>query len=85
MNLKKVTDFITLEDGNIGRKAAMVTGALLTSTVLGAVLVSEVQAEYCHDHACFHVDYWYSTCNGACNMHHNDYCGEHYNSPTGTC
>ncbi len=45
---KKITDFIKLEDGNIGRKAATVTGALLASTVLGAVLVSPVQASWCH-------------------------------------
>lgn len=45
---KKVTDFIKLEDGNIGRKAAVVTGALLASTVLGAVLTSTAEAGWCH-------------------------------------
>jgi hypothetical protein len=39
---KKVTDFIRLEEGNIGRKAAVVTGALLASGVLGTVLTAKV-------------------------------------------
>jgi hypothetical protein len=41
---KKVTDFIKLEEGNIGRKSAVVTGAVLASTVLGAVLTSPAEA-----------------------------------------
>jgi hypothetical protein len=42
---KKVTDFIRLEEGNIGRKSAVVTGALFASTVLGGVLVSMAETE----------------------------------------
>jgi hypothetical protein len=76
---KKITDFIKLEEGNIGRKAATVTGALLASTVLGAVLTSPVEAA-CHCNVCGgHVNYWYSTCNGSCWMHHNNPCEPHYN------
>lgn len=44
---RKVADFIKLEDGNIGRKAAVVTGALLASTVLGAVLTVQVAEAHC--------------------------------------
>lgn len=39
---KKVTDFITLDDGNIGRKSAAVTGAALAASVLGTVLQASV-------------------------------------------
>lgn len=71
---RKVTDFIKLEDGNIGRKAAVVTGALLASTVLGSVLTMPVVAqghcdEYhswpCHSNTPIHSDgynchdYWH--------------------------
>jgi hypothetical protein len=45
---KKVTDFITLDRGSIGHKSAVVTGALLASSVLGLVLTSEVEAAYCY-------------------------------------
>lgn len=51
---KKVTDFIKLEDGNIGRKAAVVTGALLASTVLGSVLSVQVAEAHCNGHQ----NYW---------------------------
>lgn len=51
---KKVTDFIKLEDGNIGRKAAVVTGALLASTVVGAVLTVQVAEAHCD--ANYHTD-----------------------------
>ncbi len=44
---KKVTDFITLEEGNIGRKAAVVTGALLASSVLGLALTDVAKAAQC--------------------------------------
>ena len=49
MNInKKVTDFINLEDGNIGRKSAVVTGALLATSVLGGVLATPAEAAWCH-------------------------------------
>ena len=41
---KKVTDFIVLEEGNIGRKAATVTGAALAASVLSTVLAQTVLA-----------------------------------------
>ena len=50
---KKVTDFIVLEEGNIGRKAAVVTGAVLASSVLGLALTTEVAKawyNYCDAH-----------------------------------
>jgi len=66
---KKVTDFIKLEEGNIGHKAAVTTGAILASTVLGALLASPVQAGTpCHCNYDAHSN-WYSTCGGACWMH----------------
>lgn len=69
---RKITDFIRLEDGNIGRKAAVVTGALLASTVLGAVLTSEAQAAYpmhCNVHGNTWVGDW-----KLCHSHdHGDY------------
>ena len=47
---KKVADFIRLEEGNIGKHAATVTGALLASTVLGTVLTQPALAlPCCHD------------------------------------
>jgi hypothetical protein len=45
---KKVTDFISLEDGNIGRRSAVVTGALLATSVLGGVLTTPAEAAWCH-------------------------------------
>jgi hypothetical protein len=56
---KKVTDFIKLEEGNIGRKSAVVTGAVLASSVLGTVLanVATVRAwDHCDVH-CNHYQY----------------------------
>jgi hypothetical protein len=67
MKLKKVTDFIRLEEGNIGRKAAAVTGALLASSVLGGVLASVVDTRiaeayvdgiYCDEHLQDHTNYY---------------------------
>lgn len=51
MNIKKkVTDFIRVEKGNIGKQAAIVTGALLASSVLGTVLTQQASAlPCCHD------------------------------------
>lgn len=47
---KKVTDFIRVEKGNIGKQAAIVTGALLASSVLGTVLTQQASAmPCCHD------------------------------------
>jgi len=77
---KKVTDFIKLEEGNIGRKSAVVTGAVLASTVLGAVLTSPAEAGLHCDYQA-HNDYWYSTCNGSCWLHHNAYDGAHTDGP----
>jgi hypothetical protein len=48
MNIKKkVTDFIRVEKGNIGKQAAIVTGALLASSVLGTVLTQQASAMPC--------------------------------------
>jgi hypothetical protein len=44
---RKVTDFIVLEEGNIGHKSAVVTGALLASSVLGLVLTAQVTEAQC--------------------------------------
>jgi len=54
---KKVADFIRLEEGNIGRQAAVVTGALLASTTIGAVLTSPVMADHCNGHY-DHANWW---------------------------
>jgi hypothetical protein len=54
---RKVTDFIRLEEGNIGRKSAVVTGALLASSVLGTVLIATVStAEGYYDHCDEHMN-----------------------------
>jgi hypothetical protein len=66
---KKVTDFIVLDEGNIGRKAAVVTGAALASSVLGAVLMTQTAEAVCHDDV---------------NMHF-DSCDWHYHNQTWTC
>jgi hypothetical protein len=67
---KKVADFIRLEEGNIGKHAATVTGALLASTVLGAVLTQPVYAlPCCHDQSYPHQDSHY---NSHSNAHTND-------------
>lgn len=79
---KKVTDFIKLENGNIGRKAAVMTGAALAASVLGALLTSPVEAGHCNID-CGHSNYWYSTCGGGCWMHQNASC--HINNPSGPC
>jgi hypothetical protein len=47
---KKVTDFIVLEEGNIGRKSAVVTGAALASSLLGTVLLTPHTTEGYIDH-----------------------------------
>lgn len=39
---KKVTDFIVLDEGSIGRKAATVTGAALAASMLGTVLQASI-------------------------------------------
>jgi hypothetical protein len=49
---KKVTDFIVLDEGNIGRKAVTVTGATLAASVLGVVL----QTSVAHACLCAHID-----------------------------
>ncbi len=60
MNLsRKLTDFILLEDGRIGQKAALFTGTMLASATLGAVLVQTVHAANCH---CNHHDNWCPGC-----------------------
>jgi hypothetical protein len=70
MKLRKVTDFIKLEEGNIGRKSAVVTGALLASSVLGSILTRPALAEppCCHnDHTDTpHVDTHYNRVPPAC-------------------
>lgn len=54
---RKVTNFIRLEEGNIGRKSVVVTGALLASGVLATVLISIVPpAEGYYDHCNEHTD-----------------------------
>jgi len=69
---RKVTDFIRLEEGNIGRKAAVVTGALLASTVLGAVLASTVEA-HCNFHYDTHSDHYNHSDSG--HAEHENYPG----------
>jgi hypothetical protein len=60
---KKVTDFIRLEEGSIGRKSAMVTGALLASGVLGMMLTTEAaEASTCPPDRT-HQDIHYHNCN----------------------
>jgi len=62
---KKVTDFIRLDAGNIGRKSAVVTGAALAASVLGTVLMAPQEAQAyphcdCHGHHqdSFHIGGW---------------------------
>jgi hypothetical protein len=75
---RKVTNFIRLEEGNIGRKAAVVTGALLASSVLGAVLTSTVEADHCNVHTdTAHTDYTVHT-----NYEAHDH---HVNTPGESC
>jgi hypothetical protein len=50
---KWIIDFIVFEDGNIGHKAAVATGALLASAMTSALLVSQAEAASCH---CNHHD-----------------------------
>jgi|GEM_PF-1147855 len=57
---KKITDFITLEDGSIGHKAAMTTGALLASALTSVLLVSTAEASTCH------CNYHEDRCNYIC-------------------
>ncbi len=61
---KKVTDFIVLEEGNIGRKAAVVTGAALTASVLGMVLTASVAEACVHDniHNNYHTNQHTDVC-----------------------
>jgi hypothetical protein len=69
---KKVTDFIKLDAGNIGRKSAVVTGAALASGVLGAALLSQMAeaGDHCDCHynnkCCWHRP----NCDVRC--HHDD-------------
>ena len=67
---KKVTDFIKLDTGNIGRKSAVMTGAALATGVLGSVLAAPQQVEAyphcdCHGHATGHIAGW-------CDYYHID-------------
>lgn len=76
---KKITDFILLEEGSIGHKAAVSMGALLATGVLGAVLASPADAATCHCDVPAHYQYhwqgiiWYQ-------MH-----GQAHYNVTGTC
>ncbi len=70
---RKVTDFIRLEEGNIGRKSAVVTGALLTSTVLGAVLASTVEA-HCNQHIDNHSNHYDHANSGYSDHMDGQYC-----------
>ena len=75
---RKVTDFIRLEEGNIGRRSAVVTGALLASTLLGATLTAQVEkAEAWYNYGC---PYGYPHMNLHTNNphvdHHHDICAE---------
>lgn len=66
MNIsKKLTDFIALEDGNIGRRSAVVTGALLASSVLGGVLATPAEASFCHCDLP-HYNYSHHNVTGSC-------------------
>ncbi len=79
---KKVTDFIVLDEGNIGRKAAVMTGATLAASVLGTVLMAPQEAQaypHCdchsnsHSHHVNHIPEW-------CSWHHsNSYTDSHMN------
>ncbi|RLF79248.1 hypothetical protein DRN32_05395 [Thermococci archaeon] len=74
---KKVTDFIVLEEGNIGRKAATVTGAALAASVLSTVLAQTVLA---WDHCDAHSDYYEPCCHDQ-GAHSDCYgCAKHVNS-----
>ena len=42
---KKVSDFIKLENGQIGKKAAVVTGAILTASAISSLIAAPVKAE----------------------------------------
>jgi hypothetical protein len=75
---RKVTNFIRLEEGNIGRKSAVVTGALLASSVLGGVLASAVDTRiaeayldgiYCDEHLNSHIDHYNTHTNSGHSNH----------------
>lgn len=70
---RRITDFIVLEDGNIGHKAAIAAGAILASTVLASLFAPVAEAHCNIDH---HDD-WYDPChyNG-----HGNYCWIHTNN-----
>lgn len=67
---KKVTDFIKLDAGNIGRKSAVVTGAALAASVLGMVLTTP-QAVEAGPHCDCHVDHANHVPNECCYCHCN--------------
>lgn len=87
---KKITDFVRLEQGSIGGKAAMVTGAAMAAVVLAAATdVGEAKAKgFCHhtDILFGHINYTdYS--NPAVSPHRN-YFSRHanvYPDPGWTC
>jgi hypothetical protein len=59
---KKVTDFVRLEQGSIGHKAAMVTGAAMVAGVLAATIevpkakASALLCTWAHSHVLGHID-----------------------------
>jgi hypothetical protein len=66
---KKVTDFVRLEQGSIGKKAAMVTGAAMVAGVLAAAVnVGEAKAS---PMACAHTNY---------DVHSDSLCSSHINA-----
>jgi len=83
VKLRKVTDFIRLEEGNIGRKSAVVTGALLASSVLGTVLVSiadtrNAEAYYEEPHCDAHSD-------RILHQNHSNHSNSHFDTPGEPC
>ncbi len=71
MNIgKKIIDFIVLEDGNIGSKAAVTTGSLLASAVLGVIFTAPAEA-YDHCDCCSHENVW-RTKIGSPHMNHTN-------------
>lgn len=83
---KRVTDFIRLEEGNIGRKSAVVTGALLASSVLGTVLASMTPtAEAYYDHCEIHTNYVPHTDHYNTHSEHYDGHGDYHSDDIPPC
>lgn len=54
---KTITDFLTVEDGNIAKESMMLTASVLVVTIAGQAILSQALADQPHSKHNFHFDW----------------------------